>query len=193
MALEQGSARGRRRARGACGTLESRRRAAAAASGEEEVVEEEVGGGRRQRPGRGRTRRWRRDERRVGREAQRRRSSTDRRVRLGGGGGGGGGSGDSGRRPLRGRWLGSSGQMMEAILKAIEDRRRQEEKAAASAALAACPPSWLAALQIATRPNLVVPLAVLTTVAVALSQGWLKLEPVDLGEIIKDLYGRCRE
>ncbi|KAL6848919.1 hypothetical protein ACP4OV_021502 [Aristida adscensionis] len=84
-------------------------------------------------------------------------------------------------------------KMTEAILKATEDRRRQEEEAAASAALAARPPSWLAALEIVTRPSLVVPLAVLTTVAVALSQGWLKLESVDLGEIVKDLYGRRRE
>ncbi|KAL6841139.1 hypothetical protein ACP4OV_029108 [Aristida adscensionis] len=83
--------------------------------------------------------------------------------------------------------------MTKTILKAIEDHRHQEEEAAASAALAARPPSWLAALEIVTRPSLVVPLAVLTTVAVALSQGWLKLEPVDLGEIVKDLYGRRRE
>ncbi|KAL6841681.1 hypothetical protein ACP4OV_028510 [Aristida adscensionis] len=82
-------------------------------------------------------------------------------------------------------------RMTEAILKAIEDRRRQEEEAAASAALTARPP--LAALEIVTRPSLVVPLAVLTTVAVALSKGLLKVEPVDLGEIIKDLYGRRRE
>ncbi|KAL6845345.1 hypothetical protein ACP4OV_024840 [Aristida adscensionis] len=98
-----------------------------------------------------------------------------------------------------GAWLVSSDQdpglrrMTEAILKAIEDRRREEEDAAASAALAARPPSWLAALEILTCPSLVVPHAVLTTVAVALSQGWLKLEPVDLGEIIKDLYGCRRE
>ncbi|KAL6871506.1 hypothetical protein ACP4OV_014335 [Aristida adscensionis] len=84
-------------------------------------------------------------------------------------------------------------RMTEAILKAIEDRRRQEEEAAASAALAARPPNWLAALEIVTRPSLVVPLAVLTTVTMALSQDWLKLEPVDLGEIIKDLYGRRPE
>ncbi|KAL6848743.1 hypothetical protein ACP4OV_021326 [Aristida adscensionis] len=84
-------------------------------------------------------------------------------------------------------------RMTEAIVKAIEDRRHQEEEAAASAALASRPPSWLAALEIVTRPSLVVPLAVLTTIAVALSQGWLKLEPVDLGEIIKDLYGCRRE
>ncbi|KAL6907935.1 hypothetical protein ACP4OV_002105 [Aristida adscensionis] len=83
-------------------------------------------------------------------------------------------------------------RMTEAILKAIEDRRRKEEEAAASAALTARPPSWLAALEIVMRPSLVVPLAVLTTVAVARSQGWLKLELVDLGEIIKDLYGRRR-
>ncbi|KAL6842876.1 hypothetical protein ACP4OV_027189 [Aristida adscensionis] len=83
--------------------------------------------------------------------------------------------------------------MTETILKAIEVRRRQEEKAAASAALASRPLSWLAALEIVTCPSLVVPLAVQTTVVVALSQGWLKLELVDLGEIIKDLYGRRRE
>ncbi|KAL6909800.1 hypothetical protein ACP4OV_001459 [Aristida adscensionis] len=81
-------------------------------------------------------------------------------------------------------------RMTEAILKAIEDRRHQEEEAAAYAALAARPPSWLAALEIVTRPSLIVQLAVLTTVAVALSQGWLKLEPVDLGWINMDLYGR---
>ncbi|KAL6875637.1 hypothetical protein ACP4OV_013150 [Aristida adscensionis] len=84
-------------------------------------------------------------------------------------------------------------RMTETILKAIEDRRRQEEEATAFAALAARPSSWLAALEIVTRPSLAVPLAVLTTVVVALSQGWLNLEPDDLGEIIKDLYGRRRE
>ncbi|KAL6839851.1 hypothetical protein ACP4OV_029661 [Aristida adscensionis] len=84
-------------------------------------------------------------------------------------------------------------RMTKAILKAIEDRCRQEEEAAASAARAARPPCWLAVLEIVTRPSLVMPLAMLTTVAVALSQGWLKLEPVDLGEIVKDLYGRRRE
>ncbi|KAL6909630.1 hypothetical protein ACP4OV_001289 [Aristida adscensionis] len=83
-------------------------------------------------------------------------------------------------------------RMAETILNAIEDRHRREE-AAASAALAARPPTWLAALEIVMRPSLVVPLVVLTTVAVALSQGCLKLEPVDLGEIVKDLYGRRRE
>ncbi|KAL6851547.1 hypothetical protein ACP4OV_020480 [Aristida adscensionis] len=84
-------------------------------------------------------------------------------------------------------------RMTETILKAIEDRRRQEEEAAASAALAARPPSLLAALEIVMRPSLVVPLTVLSTVAVALSQCWLKLEPVDLGEVVKDLYGRRQE
>ncbi|KAL6899195.1 hypothetical protein ACP4OV_005853 [Aristida adscensionis] len=84
-------------------------------------------------------------------------------------------------------------RMTEAILKAIEDRRRQKAEAAASAARAARPLSCLSALEIVTCPSLVVPLAVLTTVAGALSQGWLKLEPVDLGEIVKDLYGRRGE
>ncbi|KAL6865031.1 hypothetical protein ACP4OV_016182 [Aristida adscensionis] len=84
-------------------------------------------------------------------------------------------------------------RMTETILKAIEDRLHQEEEATASSALAARPPNWLAALEFVRCPSLVVPLAVLTTVAVALSQGWLKLELVDLREIIKDLYGRRRE
>ncbi|KAL6875712.1 hypothetical protein ACP4OV_013225 [Aristida adscensionis] len=84
-------------------------------------------------------------------------------------------------------------KVTEAIPKAIEDRRCQDEEALASAALAARPPSWLAALEIVTCPTLVVPLAVLGNVAVALSQGWLKLEPADLGEIVKDLYGHRRE
>ncbi|KAL6893528.1 hypothetical protein ACP4OV_007626 [Aristida adscensionis] len=84
-------------------------------------------------------------------------------------------------------------RMTEAILKATEDRHRQkEEEAAAPAGRAARSLIWLDVLEIVTRLSLVVPLAVLTTVAVALSQGWLKLEPVDLGEIVKDLYGRRR-
>ncbi|KAL6846381.1 hypothetical protein ACP4OV_023829 [Aristida adscensionis] len=82
-------------------------------------------------------------------------------------------------------------RLIEAILKAIEDRRCQEEEAAA--AVAGCLPSWLAALEIITRPSLILPLAVITTVAVDLSQGWLKLEPVNLGEIVKDIYGRRRK
>ncbi|KAL6880567.1 hypothetical protein ACP4OV_012132 [Aristida adscensionis] len=82
---------------------------------------------------------------------------------------------------------GSVDQLTKAILKAIEDHRRQEEEAAAVAA--GHLPSWLAALEIITCPSLVLPLTVITTMAMALSQGWLKLESVDLGEIIKDLYG----
>ncbi|KAL6843455.1 hypothetical protein ACP4OV_026777 [Aristida adscensionis] len=82
-------------------------------------------------------------------------------------------------------------RLTEAILKAIEDRRCQEEEAAA--AVTVCSPSSLAALEIITRPSLVLPLAVITTMAVALSHGWLKLELVDLGEIVKDLYGGRRE
>ncbi|KAL6880571.1 hypothetical protein ACP4OV_012136 [Aristida adscensionis] len=77
-------------------------------------------------------------------------------------------------------------QLMKAILKAIEDHCRQEE--AAAAVTAGHLPSWLAALEIIMCPSLVLPLTVITTMALALSQGWLKLESVDLGEIIKDLY-----
>ncbi|KAL6840667.1 hypothetical protein ACP4OV_029531 [Aristida adscensionis] len=188
------------RARGVRGTVDIRRRAAVATRGEEEDVEE-TGGGWRQRPGRGGTRRWRRDGRHTGHEARRQRSPTDRRVRPCGGGGGeaegapeaaGDGHYEAGGLVHQDQDPGLR-RMTETILKAIEDRRRQEEEATASAALAARPPSWLAALEIVTRPSLVVPLAVLTMVAVALSQGWLKLEPVDLGEIVKDLYSRRRE
>ncbi|KAL6863722.1 hypothetical protein ACP4OV_016625 [Aristida adscensionis] len=150
------------------------------------------GGGRRRsaaQPGRGRARRWRHDLQRGGREVRLRRSSTDCRVRpVGGGGGGGegggGGSSGSGRRPLRGRRLGSSGPKSRP---AQDDGGRGLRGARGPSA------DWLAALEIVTRPSLVVPLAMLSTIVVALSHGWLKLEPVDLGEIIKDLYGHHRE
>ncbi|KAL6868250.1 hypothetical protein ACP4OV_015095 [Aristida adscensionis] len=163
---------------------------------EEEDVEKEARGGRRRRPGQVRAQ-WRRhDGRHAGHEA-RHLSSTHavflpatapaaaREADVASAAACGGKVDQDLDPGLR--------RLTKAILKAIEDRHRHEEEVAAAAACMGHSPSWLAALEIITLPSFVVPLAVITTVAVALSQDWLKLEPVDLGEIVKDLYGRRRD
>ena len=47
-----------------------------------------------------------------------------------------------------------------------------------------CRPVWLEVLELIASPNLVVPLGVITTVATALSRGWVKIEPISSNLIV---------